>query len=247
MNETTLATFRVDKETWESFKQWASERGSNASTELNQFILRSLGRIDSNTETRIDNNIDKRIDSYLDNNLDKRIDKAVKKYLDNNLDKRIDGIDNNIDNGIDKDIDNSIDNNLDKRIDNSIYSYIDKDIDNNSSENALESPSNDNQDIEAIEEGTPPTEALTEDKQKNNPINETRDIPETPTTQGIDREGLMDKELAEKLTAMGRKVGYSAVNLWRHGKSTPSGKNKDIFKEWEVRGDRWFRKNVRKC
>ena len=54
MVDTTLATCRVDKETWKEFKQWASERGSNASTELNQFILRSLGRIDNNIDVNID-------------------------------------------------------------------------------------------------------------------------------------------------------------------------------------------------
>ena len=54
MKDTTLATFRVDKDTWKEFKQWASDRGSNASTELNQFILRSLERIDNNLDERIE-------------------------------------------------------------------------------------------------------------------------------------------------------------------------------------------------
>ncbi len=58
MTDTTLATFRIDKDTWKEFKQWASDRGSNASTELNQFILRSLGSIDKNLDINIDSKPD---------------------------------------------------------------------------------------------------------------------------------------------------------------------------------------------
>ena len=115
MADTTLATFRVDKDTWKEFKQWASKRGSNASTELNQFILRSLGHIDKNLDTdidsrdnRIDEDIDQRIENYLDSNLDERIEVTVKTYIDKYIDKYIDTnsdqrIDTNIDNSIDKD------------------------------------------------------------------------------------------------------------------------------------------------
>ncbi len=114
MVDTTLATFRVDKKTWKEFKQWASERGSNASTELNQFILRSLGRIDNNLDVnidsqdnRIDEDIDQRIENYLDSNLDERIEATVKNYLDKHIDEYIDTnsdecIDINIDKCIDK-------------------------------------------------------------------------------------------------------------------------------------------------
>ncbi len=114
MVDTTLATFRVDKKTWKEFKQWASERGSNASTELNQFILRSLGRIDNNLDVnidsqdnRIDEDIDQRIENYLDSNLDERIEATVKNYRDKHIDEYIDTnsdecIDINIDKCIDK-------------------------------------------------------------------------------------------------------------------------------------------------
>ena len=127
MTDTTLATFRIDKETWKEFKQWASGRGSNASTELNQFILRSLGRIDNNLDTnidspdnRIDEELDQRIDKYLDNNLDERIEATVKKYLDKHIDTNIDSeretnLDTNIDSSLD--IDESIDSNIDTSID----------------------------------------------------------------------------------------------------------------------------------
>ena len=116
MGDTTLATFRVDKDTWKEFKEWASERGSNASTELNQFILRSLGRIDDNLgvnidsrDNGIDEDIDERIENYLDSNLDERIEATVKRYLDKHIDR-------NIDTNPDQRIDNSIDRNIDKSI-----------------------------------------------------------------------------------------------------------------------------------
>ena len=141
MADTTLATFRVDKETWKEFKEWASERGSNASTELNQFILRSLGRIDNNLDTdidsrdnRIDKDIDKRIENYLDSNLDERIEATVKRYLDKHIDRYIDtNTDQRIDNNIDSSIDNKKETNLDTNIDSSLDKArsIDSDIDNN--------------------------------------------------------------------------------------------------------------------
>ena len=33
-----LATFRVDEDDWEAFKQWAENRGNSASGELIRFI-----------------------------------------------------------------------------------------------------------------------------------------------------------------------------------------------------------------
>ena len=111
MKDTTLATFRIDKDTWKEFKEWASERGSNASTELNQFILKSLGGIDNNLDKHIDKRdkrIDKYINKYLEDNLDDRIEVIVKRYLDKHIDEYIDTnsaecIDKNIDKSIDKD------------------------------------------------------------------------------------------------------------------------------------------------
>ena len=135
MVDRTLATFRIDKETWKEFKQWASNRGSNASTELNQFILRSLGRIDNNLDSnldnknnRIDKDIDKRIEKYLDNNLDTRIEAIVKKYLDEHIDKHTD-IDTNPAQCIDKDQKTNLDSNIDSYLDKtqSIDNHIDKD------------------------------------------------------------------------------------------------------------------------
>jgi hypothetical protein len=39
-----LATFRVDEDDWESFKQWSENRGNSASGELIRFIESALGK-----------------------------------------------------------------------------------------------------------------------------------------------------------------------------------------------------------
>ena len=120
MDKTTLATFRIDKKTWKEFKKWAGDRGSNASAELNQFILRALGHIDENLETNIVNDLDtdlnERIDHYLDTNLDKRIEKTINNYLDTNLDKRIYNLTlQYLDKEQDPDLETHCDNNIDKK------------------------------------------------------------------------------------------------------------------------------------
>ena len=127
MDKTTLATFRIDKKTWKEFKKWAGDRGSNASAELNQFILRALGHIDENLETNIDNDLDtdlnERIDHYLDTNLDKRIYNLTLQYLDKEQDP---DLETHCDNNIDKNIDNNIDNNQVDNLDVNIEDSIDK-------------------------------------------------------------------------------------------------------------------------
>ena len=144
MDKTTLATFRIDKKTWKEFKKWAGDRGSNASAELNQFILRALGYIDENLETNIDNDLDttlnERIENYLDTNLDKRIEEVVNNYIDTNLDKRIYNLtlqyldkeqDPDLENHTDNNIDYSIDNNIDKEQVKQLDTNIDRNIDKN--------------------------------------------------------------------------------------------------------------------
>ena len=122
MDTTTLATFRIDKKTWKKFKKWSADKDSNASKELNQFILRALGLIDEDIDTNFDNNLEKRIENYLETNVYIRIGETIDNYLDINLDKRIYNLthqylENNKENGLDtnteKDIDANIDNNLD--------------------------------------------------------------------------------------------------------------------------------------
>ena len=134
MKTTTLATFRIDKRTWKKFKKWAGEKNSNASAELNQFILRALGLIDENLDTDINSNLEQCIENYLDANLDGRIEKAVKNYLDTNIDKYIDSLTTQ-DLGNDKDVeletnlDKSIDNNIDINIDANQLEELDSNID----------------------------------------------------------------------------------------------------------------------
>ena len=89
MDTTTLATFRIDKKTWKKFKKWAADKDSNASKELNQFILRALGLIEEDIDTNLDNNLEKRIENYLETNIYTRIGETIDNYLDINLDKRI--------------------------------------------------------------------------------------------------------------------------------------------------------------
>ena len=127
MDKTTLATFRIDKKTWKEFKKWAGDRGSNASAELNQFILRALGHIDENLETNLDNDLDtalnERIENYLDTNLDKRIYNLTLQYLDKEQDP---DLENHTDNNIDYSIDNNIDKEQVKQLDTNIDRNIDK-------------------------------------------------------------------------------------------------------------------------
>lgn len=121
METTTLATFRIDKKTWKKFKKWVGEKNSNASAELNQFVLRSLGLIDENLDTENNNALEQRIDSYLDNNLEQRIEKAINIYLDINIDKYIDKVNLRYrDEQQNIDIDTNAEDNLDISIDSNI-------------------------------------------------------------------------------------------------------------------------------
>ena len=61
------------------------------------------------------------------------------------------------------------------------------------------------------------------------------------TETKIENNGLTDQQLAEYLTKLGRKVSSSTVSKWRKGKSTPSDNNKNIFSEFELKNDRWFK------
>ncbi len=124
MDTTTLATFRIDKKTWKKFKKWAAAKDSNASKELNEFILRALGLIDEDIDTNIDNNLEKRIEDYLETNIHTRIEETIDNYLDYYLDKRIynltrqyleDNKENDLDTNLQKNIDVNIDSNLDKK------------------------------------------------------------------------------------------------------------------------------------
>ena len=221
MADTTLATFRVDKETWKEFKEWASERGSNASTELNQFILRSLGRIDNNLDTNIDNqdkrideNIDQRIEKYLDSNLDKRIEATVQRYLDKHIDRYIDtNSDQNIDSNIDDDIESKKETNLDTNIDNSLYKAqsIDSDIDKSIDKEPT-----------TLDEETAVTESVGE---------------EEVIEQLADEKGLSGKELASLLG-----VRSEYLTRWKSGRNIPKEDSENYQAYQNFCNYRWEKK-----
>ncbi|MGB5771182.1 MAG: helix-turn-helix domain-containing protein [Crocosphaera sp.] len=227
MGDTTLATFRVDKDTWKEFKEWASERGSNASTELNQFILRSLGRIDTNLDVNIDSrdnriDIDKRIENYLDNNLDERIEATVKNYLDKHIDRHIDtNPDQRIDKSIDNDIDSKKETNLDTNIDSSIDSKKEINIDSDIDENI--------------------------DKEPTTKDEETSVTPETTVTESVgeeevieplaDEKGLSRKELASKI---GVRPEY--LTRWKSGKNIPKEDSENYQAYQDFCNYRWQKK-----
>ena len=73
--EKVLATFRINQKDWQDFQDWTKSQGSNASREINQFVLASLGRIDSSEVSLED--IDNHIDKYLKNNIDKYLEKYL--------------------------------------------------------------------------------------------------------------------------------------------------------------------------
>lgn len=53
-----LATFRVDEDDWEAFKQWAEKRGNSASGELIRFIESALGRATLDDMETVDKKIE---------------------------------------------------------------------------------------------------------------------------------------------------------------------------------------------
>ncbi|NCR08852.1 hypothetical protein [Microcystis aeruginosa] len=58
-----LATFRVDEDDWEAFKQWAEKRGNSASGELIRFIESALGRATLDDMETVDKKIEAAIAS----------------------------------------------------------------------------------------------------------------------------------------------------------------------------------------
>jgi hypothetical protein len=95
-NKKVLATFRIEEEEWEAFKEWSNANGSNASAVLIDLVrgclsgktpgVSSVPSPDS-TPTHLDDSTEQRIDK-IEQRLDKEIDKR-----DDYLDKRIDSID----------------------------------------------------------------------------------------------------------------------------------------------------------
>ena len=58
-----LATFRVDEDDWEDFKQWAENRGNRASAEIIRFIESALGKTTLDDMDTVDKKIEAAIES----------------------------------------------------------------------------------------------------------------------------------------------------------------------------------------
>ena len=58
-----LATFRVDEDDWEDFKQWAENRGNSASAEIIRFIESALGKTTLDDTDTVDKKIEAAIES----------------------------------------------------------------------------------------------------------------------------------------------------------------------------------------
>lgn len=76
MADKTLATFRIDPQEWETFKNTASAEGTNASAVFTEFVRwynsgNRLGNSTAFADTNLDKTIDKRLD-IIEQRLDDR-------------------------------------------------------------------------------------------------------------------------------------------------------------------------------
>lgn len=86
MADKTLATFRIDPEEWEAFKNAATSQGSNASALLTEFVRWYLAgnRLDVATvptPSHLDTSLQQRLDT-IEQSLDELIDKRIEARLD---------------------------------------------------------------------------------------------------------------------------------------------------------------------
>ncbi len=201
---------------------------------------------------------DDNISSVHNVNNEELIEEAVKKFVSDNVHdviqntvhEKIQSITDNLEYLIDKAVENKLQSLQSNTLDdedlviqsvqdsisetkNSLQS-TQSNKENNLSEDTVEDYSNENQDIDIIEE----TELI------ENEVNEEskKKIQEKIEDKAITN-GITDKELVSLLDKIGRKVTYKTVNKWRNGKSNPIGKNKNLFNEWEIKGDLWFPKS----
>lgn len=195
------------------------------------------------------------------------IEEAVKKFVSDNVHdiiqntvhEKIQSITDNLEYLIDKAVETklqSVQNNISEDKDLVIQSVQDSIIEtedslqstesnkkNNLSENILEDCSNENQDIDIIEETELIENEISSDILENEvDLESKKQIHQNIEDKAVSH-GLTDKELVSLLEKIGRKVTYRTVNKWRNGKSNPIGKNKNLFDEWEVKGDHWFPKS----
>lgn len=100
MAESSLGTFRVEKELWTKFQELAKSGGSNASKVIVGFIQACIDNnidVKDYTSTKPKpkpENLSEAVDAYLDKNLDTRIDRnldaCIYDYLEKNLDRHLD-------------------------------------------------------------------------------------------------------------------------------------------------------------
>lgn len=127
----TLATFKIDQETWESFKAKARELDVSASSLMVEFIEQFLdGTVELSTKNKPDkrepatsdiDTIRAEIDRQLDRILDKRIEGKLEAILESELD---DVIYSRIDSRIDTVLDVKIEARLDTILEYKLESMI---------------------------------------------------------------------------------------------------------------------------
>jgi len=98
--EKILATFRIDVNAWEAFKDLAAKNDTTATALLTEFVRQ---QVSGNIDTHIDSHIDSHIDTHIDDNLANRIDTIEESlyslstfdldaHIDKLLDSRLDAI-----------------------------------------------------------------------------------------------------------------------------------------------------------
>lgn len=89
MADKTLATFRIDPQEWETFKNAASAEGTNASAVFTEFVRwynsgNRLGNSTAFADTNLDKTIDKRLDI-----IEQRLDTVTTNHLDTVMNERL--------------------------------------------------------------------------------------------------------------------------------------------------------------
>ncbi|MGI2909369.1 hypothetical protein [Tolypothrix sp. VBCCA 56010] len=89
MADKTLATFRIDPQEWETFKNAASAEGTNASAVFTEFVRwynsgNRLGNSTAFADTNLDKTIDKRLDI-----IEQRLDTVTTNHLDTEFNERL--------------------------------------------------------------------------------------------------------------------------------------------------------------
>lgn len=89
MADKTLATFRIDPQEWETFKNAASAEGTNASAVFTEFVRwynsgNRLGTSTATTPTNLDNTVGNRLDI-----IEQRLDTVMTNHLDTEFNERL--------------------------------------------------------------------------------------------------------------------------------------------------------------